>query len=67
MAEAVKEIVETTIEELDQPRWAVISFEKCEGGNLPYAAAVDLLNNLDSEGVAGLCIVADEVAARLVA
>ena len=67
MAEAVKETVETMPDGLGQPRWAVISFEKCEGGNLPYAAAVDLLNNLDSEGVAGLCIVADEVAARLAA
>ena len=67
MAEAVKETVETTFEELEQPRWAVISFERLERGNLPYAAAESLLNDLDSKGVAGLCIVTDEVAARLAA
>lgn len=67
MPEAVKETVETTPGELAQPRWAVISFERLERGNLSYAGAVELLNDLDSKGVAGLCIVTDEVAARLAA
>ena len=65
MAEAVKEAENET--ELDQPRWSVISFDKCEGGNLEYADAARLLSDLDAKGTAGLCIVTDETAARLAA
>ena len=51
--------------ELDQPRWAVISFDRCEAGNLTYDAAGRLLAELEAKGVTGLCIVTDQVAARL--
>ena len=63
MAEAVQETETAT--ELEQPRWSVVSFEKCERGNLTYADAASLLANLDENGVTGLCIVTDETAARL--
>jgi len=70
MAEAVQESVETeTVEvtELNEPRWAVISFDKVEAGNLAYADASRLLADLDWKGVTGLCVVTDSVAARLAA
>ena len=53
--------------ELDQLRWAVISYDRCEAGNLTYEAASRLLSELESEGVSGLCIVTDQTAARLAA
>lgn len=51
--------------ELDEPRWSVLSFEKQEAGGLTYAQASALMDELDSHGVAGLCTVTDEAAARL--
>lgn len=53
------------ISELEEPRWAVLSFDKVEGGNLRYPEAVRLLSELDAKGIAGLCIVTDQTAARL--
>jgi len=68
MADAVQESVQTAaapVTELAEHRWAVISFDKVEGGNLDYDAAVSLLADLDAKGVTGLCVVTDSVAARL--
>jgi hypothetical protein len=70
MTEAVQESVQTgtaEVTELEDHRWAVISFDKVEGGNLTYEAASRLLADLDAKGVAGLCVVTDSVAARLAA
>ena len=70
MAEAVQNIRETAVEpatELDEPRWAVISFERVEGGNLTYPDAERLRADLDARGIAGLCVVTDETAARIAA
>ena len=68
MIEAVQDAVETDVAaELAQSRWAVISFDKVEGGNLAYDDASRLLADLDAKGVSGLCIVTDHVAARLAA
>ena len=63
MAEAVQE--QETINELDEPRWAVISFERREGAGLTYHQAAQLLSELDSKKVAGLAIVTDEAAAKI--
>lgn len=51
--------------ELDEPRWSVVSFDQMEAGGLMYNQASALLAELDSHGVAGLCIVTDEAAARV--
>ena len=51
--------------ELDEPRWAVISFDQCEAGGLTYKQAAALISELDSHGVAGLCIVTDEAAKKI--
>jgi hypothetical protein len=51
--------------ELDEPRWAVVSLEKREAAGLTYDEATALTRQLDSKGVAGLCLVADETAARV--
>ena len=70
MTEAVQDAVQTEtaeVTELEDRRWAVISFDKVEGGNLTYEAASRLLADLDAKGVTGLCIVTDHVAARLAA
>jgi hypothetical protein len=51
--------------ELDAPIWAVISFERCEASGLTHAQAVKKLSELEAKHVTGLCIVADDAAARL--
>ena len=51
--------------ELDSPIWAVISFERVEANALDRVSAERLLLDLDKKGVAGLCIVTDEAAARI--
>lgn len=51
--------------ELREPFWSVISFEKCEAGGLTYAQAEQKLSELDAQNVSGLCIVTDETAARI--
>lgn len=51
--------------ELDEPRWSVVSFDKMEAGGLSYARASALMNELDSHGVTGLCVITDEAASRM--
>ena len=67
MIEAVKDAAEreSATDELELPRWAVISFERCEGAGLTYADAARLLAELDARGVSGLCVVTKESAERL--
>jgi len=63
MAEATQ--AETIENELEQARWAVISFERREGSGLTYLQAVQLLKDLESRNVTGLAIVTDEAAAKI--
>jgi len=65
MAEAAQEQTEATENELEQPRWAVISFERREGDALTYRQAVQMLKELESQKVTGLAIVTDEAASRI--
>jgi len=65
MAEAAQEQTEATENELEQPRWAVISFERREGAALTYPQAVQMLKELESQKVTGLAIVTDAAAARI--
>lgn len=66
MAEAAQEQeAEAAGNELEQPRWAVISFERREGSGLTYQQAIDLLKELESRKVTGLAIVTDEAASRI--
>jgi hypothetical protein len=53
-------------DELREAIWAVISFEKCEASGLTYAQAERKLSELEAQNISGLCIVTDEVAARIV-
>ena len=50
---------------LDQPRWAVVSFDEIEAGGLTYRQAARLMNELEINDVTGLCIVTDEAAKRM--
>ena len=66
MAEAAHEQqTEAMVSELEQPRWAVISFERREGDALTYQQAVQMLKELESQKVTGLAIVTDEAASRI--
>lgn len=69
MAEAMQDLVNAASErfgsELDAPRWSVISFERSEGNALTYRDALRLMDDLERKGVAGLCVVSDETAARV--
>lgn len=51
--------------ELSEKRWAVISERGCEASGMVYAEAAALMRKLDEEKVYGLCIVAEEVARHL--
>ncbi len=51
--------------ELREAFWSVISFEKCEASSLTYAEAEQKMWELETQNVSGLCIVTDEVAARI--
>lgn len=53
--------------ELRERIWSVISFEKCEASNLTYTEAEQKLTELEAQKFSGLCIVTDEVAARIAA
>lgn len=64
-AEPLAEREAAPMSELDEPRWSVISFDKCEAASLPYMQAADFMSLLDARGVAGLCIVTDEAAMRI--
>lgn len=52
--------------ELDEPIWALVSFERCEATGLRFNEAVQKLAELESRKGAGLCIVTSEAAARIV-
>lgn len=56
---------ETVTSELERPMWAVVSFDRIEVSRLTYAQAVFVMNELASQGIAGLCILTDEAARRL--
>jgi hypothetical protein len=51
--------------DLDEPRWSVVSFDQREASGLTYHQAVELITELDSHSVAGLCLVTDEAASRM--
>ena len=51
--------------ELREPIWSVVSFEKCEASSLTYAEAEQKIKDLEAQNVSGLCIVTDEAAARI--
>ena len=51
--------------ELDLPQWAVVSFSQIEAGGLTYRQAAALLDELELNNGAGLCIVTDETARRI--
>ena len=51
--------------ELDEPRWSVVSFESRLASRLSYDAAAQKLKKYEARKVAGLCIVTDEAAARI--
>ena len=54
-----------TSSELDEPRWSVVSFERCEASHLTFAEAREKLSELEAAKIAGLCVVTDEVAERV--
>lgn len=56
---------ERNTSELNLSQWSVVSFEKSVAGNLTYAEAVQKLNELAAQKIAGLCIITDEAAERL--
>ena len=51
--------------DLDEPIWAVISFERIEAAGLIYEEATGVLSELDNRGGLGLCIVTNEAASRI--
>ena len=56
---------EIEVNELSSPSWAVISFDRCESTGLTYPEAAEKMRELDSQWIAGLCLVTAESAARL--
>lgn len=56
-------VIETS--EIEEPAWAVVSFDRVEAGGLTHAEAVRLMAELDRAGVAGLCIITEAAALRM--
>ena len=56
---------EMFLSELAALCWSVVSFEKCEAGNLTYEQAEVKLRELAALKVSGLCIITDEAAKRI--
>lgn len=56
---------ENVSDELNAPRWSVVSFESRLANNLTYAEAARKLEEFHAKKVAGLCIITDEAAARI--
>ena len=50
--------------ELEEPIWAVVSFEKIEGMNLTYTEASSKLAELEEQKIPGLCVVTNQAAIR---
>lgn len=53
------------LSELSEPRWSVVSFESVAVHGLTYRDAKNWLEKLQKQNIAGLCIVTDEAAARI--
>ena len=51
--------------ELNEARWAVISFENSMAKDLTYSEAGQKLKELEAENVSGLCIVTNDVAEKV--
>jgi hypothetical protein len=51
--------------ELNEPLWSVISFERCEASGLTHAQAVEKMIELECQNISGLCIVTDDAAGRI--
>jgi hypothetical protein len=58
-------VPETTLSELLEPRWSVITFESCAVRGLNYDEALAWMEKLKAQGLSGLCIVTDEAADRI--
>jgi len=53
------------LSELDEPRWAVVSFARVEAGPMTYAEAAARMTDLNNLRIAGLCIVTAEAASKI--
>ena len=51
--------------ELEEPRWAVVSFDQVEAGGMTYDQAAVLMTELNTHRVSGLCIITDNAASQL--
>lgn len=49
---------------LDRPEWAVVSFDRVEAHSLTHSQAVSAMQELDSRGVPGLCILTNRAALK---
>lgn len=54
-----------TVNELREPRWSVVTFERRAAKNLSYAQAEAKLGELARQKISGLCIITDEAAERV--
>ena len=54
-----------TQSDLVEPLWAVISFDRIEASGVNFNQAVGIVEQLESKGVSGLCIITNDAASRL--
>jgi hypothetical protein len=64
-AQEVAPAEEEESKELRELRWSVITFENCAVKGLTYEEALNWREKLYNQGLAGLCIVTDEAAKRV--
>jgi hypothetical protein len=51
--------------DLDLPIWSVVAFDRCEASGLTFAEASKKLAELETQKIAGLCLITDEAASRI--
>jgi hypothetical protein len=59
------ETEEDSANELELPRWSIVTFEGIAMSGLSYEEARKWLEKLNEQNISGLCIVTDESAARI--
>lgn len=51
--------------DIDQATWSVVSFARVEACGLTYAQAAKLIDDLEANDVAGLCLITDSAASKI--
>ncbi len=58
-------VAENLSSQLNEPCWSVVTYKSVAVSHLTYQEASQWAEDLKKQGISGLCVVTDEVAARV--